>query len=411
MTNQNNLRSQLELNKTLDIFKFCSNIGVGLPVLTKNGTYIKEALRQFIREEEFKRGYLHVETPVLGLKSLYDTSQHTIKYAIDQYPPFECEGETYVMRSVTCPNHYMMYKDEIRSYTDLPIRYTEMSTLVRKDMAGELSGLFRTNSFTLNDAHIFCSRENVKEEFAKIIDFIRHFLKVLGVEDAITYRLSLSDGDFANQKFIEKPELWLESEYYLTEIMQRSGLNFFVARNKACHYGPKLDVLMEKYSGKSEIIVTVQLDFILPELFDVYFVNKNGENERPVCIHRALPFSMERTIGFLLEYYQGNLPFWLAPKQVVVVPFENNGPILERAEQINSLFWASGIRSTVDRSEKQYNKKVRKAITQKACYVVLIGKNELTRDIISMRDRAGERQSMSISEAIQKLTILNTERN
>lgn len=405
-----NCRSQIELNKTLDYFKFCSAIGYGLPMLTKNGTAVKEALRSFIREEEMKRGYLHVETPVLGLKNLYDTSLHTIKYAGDQYPCFVADGEEYVIRSVTCPNHYMMFKDEIRSYRDIPVRYTEMSTLVRKDMTGELTGIFRLNQFTLNDAHIFCSRKYVKDEYASIIDFIKHVIKVLGIEDAISYRLSLSDGNFTNKKFIEKPELWVEAEEYLTDIMQRSGVDFFVARNKACHYGPKLDVLMEKYGGKSEIIITVQLDFILPELFDVFFVNEKQENERPVVIHRALPFSMERTVGFLMEYYQGNMPFWLTPKQVVIVPFDNDKLKLERAEAINKMFLAKGIRSSVNRSEDKYNKKVKRAIQQKASYIILVGKEELLSDMVSMRNRDGEKETIYLADAIDILAKKNSER-
>ncbi|KAI4461642.1 threonine-trna ligase [Holotrichia oblita] len=401
------MKSQIELNKSLNYFTFCKEIGYGLPILTNSGTIIKEILRNFIRTEEFKRGYHHVETPVLGLKNLYETSQHATKYANDMFPSFASEGEEYVMRSVTCPNHYMMFKSELRSYTELPLRYTEMSTLVRRDMTGELTGIFRANSFTLNDAHIFCSRENVKEEYASIIDFIKYVVAVLGLSDSISYRLSLGDENFNNQKFIVKPELWREAEGYITDIMNQSGVEFFSARNKACHYGPKLDVLMKRYSGKPEIIITVQLDFILPELFDVYFANKKQEKERPVVIHRALPFSMERTIGFLMEHYQGDLPFWLTPEQVIIIPFSEDSLIISRAEAINALFLNNGIRSSVNHSTEKYNKKVKKAIQQKVGYIVLIGNDELTSDSITMRNRLGEKQSMNISIAIDTLKKQN----
>lgn len=407
----NTKKGQAELNKTLCFYEYIKEIGTGLPILTPNGTIVKEELRKFLREEETKRGYHHVETPSIGLKSLYDTSQHSIKYANDMYPPFSVDGEEYVARSVTCPNHYMVFKNEPRIYKDLPLRLTEMSNLTRKDMTGELTGLFRANQFTLNDAHIFTLKTQVKYEFAGIIDFIKHFNKTLGIEEDITYRLSLSDGDFKNNKFIKNPEQWAEAEKYLADIMDKSGLGYYVQKNKACHYGPKLDVLMKKINGKPEIITTVQLDFVLPELFDVFFQNKDGKLERPVAIHRAMPFSMERTIGFLMEYYQGNLPFWLSPKQLEIIPLRNDEQLIKRASFINDIFRNKGIRSTLNDKDMSYNKKIKKAIQQRVNNIVLIGYKELENNMITIKNRSDEKRNMPLVNAVEYLVKQYTERS
>ena len=309
------MMSHIDLNNHfISVFQYSDDVGKGLPMLTPIGVDLKDALRDFLKLEEKKRGYWHIETPPLGTRKLYALSEHATKYENNMYPSFVAYNRDYVLRSVNCPNHYMMFKSQLRPFYHLPIRYAEMSTLLRKDKSGELDGLFRTNAFTINDAHIFCTRENVKREFLGVIDFIKCFLDALCCveKDDIKYRLSLSDGDLSNNKYLKQPELWEEAEEYLGEIMQNSGVDYYVEKNKACYYGPKLDVFMKRINGKFEIIATAQLDFILPEMFDVYFINKNNQKERPVVIHRGLPFSMERTIGFLMERYQGDLPLWLA---------------------------------------------------------------------------------------------------
>ncbi|MBY6930173.1 threonine--tRNA ligase [Clostridium botulinum] len=402
-SNNNLLKGSKNLNKNLKLFSYLNIVGDGLPIILNRGFKLKRTIENFLIKEEIKRDYVHVSTPPLGKQSLYETTGHYNKYSKDMYPSFYAYDEDYVMRSVTCPNHYAIFLQQERSYKELPLRITEMSTLIRKDRSSELSGLYRTNTFTLNDAHIFCSQDNIELEFLKIIDFIKCVNDKFGISSHVRYRLSFSD--FSNDKYIKNESLWKKSENILESILNKSDLDFFISKDKACFYGPKLDVLIENYNGKEYILTTVQLDFILPGKFNVYFINNNFEKEQPVVIHRALPFSIERTIAFLTEYYQGIFPFWLAPEQVVIIPTTLDN--IEYSQQIEYHLKEIDIRTECDLRDTRFNKKIKQAIMNRTPYIVIVGDKESKNNMVTIRNRNNEQQFLTLEDFIQKLDTKN----
>ena len=394
------------LNIALELYAFCDTIAKGTPILLPKGATIKRVLDRFLIDEEVKRGYIHVSTPPIGKRSLYERSGHFNLYKNDMNPPMEIEGEDYVARSVTCPNHYMVFASRPRSYKELPLRYAEMSLLMRRDQSGELSGLFRTNNFFLNDAHIFCSVENIKDEFVRVIDFIRYFNDKLGISSAITYRASL--GADENQKYIVNKEVWAKAEKTLIEILDKANLDYLVCKDKACFYGPKLDVLMEDYAGRKGIISTVQLDFNLPERFDVSFINKEGKKERPVVIHRGLPFSVERTIGFLTEYYQGSFPLWLSPEQVRTIPVSDAH--IPYAKEVEEVLLGQGIRVHCDFSDDNFTKKIKNSIIAKVPYALILGDKEMAKNCVTVKNRDTKEQTfLGLNEFVDRVTVEDKE--
>ena len=305
-----------KLGKELGLFVFSDLVGQGLPLLTPKGTTIRRVLERFVVDEELKRGYQHVVTPSLAKVDLYRTSGHYPYYKDTMYPPMKVDNDELILRPMTCPHHFMLYKSEPHSYRELPLRYAELSPQFRYEKSGELSGLMRVRMFTLADAHIFCTKAQAKEEVKKVLELIDFINKTLGLEKGKDYRFRLSLGDPTDsKKYYKDPKAWKEAENLLRTVLEETIAPYFEAENEAAFYGPKIDIQMKNVLGKEETAFTVQYDFVQPKKFELTYVDENGKEVQPVVIHRSSIGAFERFMAFLIEHYGGKLAFWVAPVQ------------------------------------------------------------------------------------------------
>ncbi|HEX6800343.1 MAG TPA: threonine--tRNA ligase, partial [Ktedonobacterales bacterium] len=315
-------RDHRRIGKDLELFMISDEIGAGLPLWLPKGATVRRLLEDYIVDVERHAGYQHVYTPNLAKLDLYKTSGHWEHYHDTMYPPMEMEsGEELVLRPMNCPHHIQIYKSKMRSYRDLPIRIAELGTMYRLEKSGELSGLSRVRAMTLNDAHIFCTPEQMLGEFIKVVRMIEETYRVMGFEH-YTYRLSLRDPN-DHVKFVDNETMWQQSEAALRQALDQLGVEYYESIGDAAFYGPKLDVQVANVLGKEETISTVQLDFTLPERFNLEYIGEDGQPHRPVMIHRGVLSTMERFVAFLIENYAGNFPLWLAPVQAVVIPISD----------------------------------------------------------------------------------------
>lgn len=377
------------IGKNLNLFVFSDLVGKGLPLFTEKGATIRRELERFIQDEEIKRGYKHVVTPVLAKTDLYRTSGHYPYYKDTMYPPMVIDNEELILRPMTCPHHFMLYKSEKRSYRELPLRYAELSPQFRYEKSGELTGLFRVRTFCLADAHIFCTTDQALAVIKDVLDLINDANGALGFVKGEDYRFRLSLGDREDEKkYYKDNNAWDKAESILREVLVETNAPFFEANGEAAFYGPKIDVQMKRVSGLEETVFTVQYDFVMPKRFKLSFINERGQEEEPVVIHRASIGAIERTMAFLIEKYAGAFPVWLSPVQVKILPITERN--LVYANKVSGELKNEGVRSEVDERNETLQAKIRDAQLAKIPYMLIIGDKEEKAQTVSKRDRSGK---------------------
>ena len=403
-------RDHRKLGKDLDLFMISEEVGKGLPLWLPKGATVRRLLEDYILGVERDAGCQHVYTPNLARLDLYKTSGHWAHYHDSMYPPMEMEnGEELVLRPMNCPHHIMIYKAKLRSYRDLPVRLAELGTMYRLEKSGELAGLSRVRAMTLNDSHTFCTREQMLGEFIGAVKMIQQAYGVMGFEQ-YSYRLSLRDPN-DKTKFEDNEVMWTESEAALRQALDTLGLDYYEGIGDAAFYGPKLDVQVTNVLGKDETISTVQIDFTLPEKFDLEYIGEDGEPHRPVLLHRGVLSTMERFMAFLIENYAGAFPVWLSPVQAVVIPIadEKHG---DYAQQVAQRLRAAGLRVEVDMRKERMNAKVRDAQLQKVPYMLVVGDKEREAEAVAVRLRTNENiGAVPLSEFLAVAGRLNAERS
>ncbi len=376
-------RDHRKLGKELELFTVNETVGAGLPLWLPKGATVRRLLEEYILEKERAAGYQHVYTPDLAKVELYERSGHWAHYKDDMFPPMDLETEQMVLRPMNCPHHILIYESKQRSYRDLPVRIAELGTMYRYERSGVLSGLSRVRCMTLNDAHIFCTPDQIKEEFTGVMRLVEQAYKDLGITK---YRYRLSLGDLNNKdKYVDNPEMWALGERVLREAMDALGLPYVAAPGEAAFYGPKLDIQLADVMGHEETYSTIQVDFHLPNQFGLKYVGADGKEHRPVMIHRAIVSTMERMISYLIELYAGAFPLWLAPIQATVLPI--TGRQMDHARSVLKQLEEAGIRATLDDRNEKVNLKIREAQLQKIPYMLVVGDREQETQQVAVRNR------------------------
>lgn len=386
-------RDHRKLGKELKLFTNSQKVGQGLPLWLPKGATIRRIIERYIVDKEASLGYDHVYTPVLGSRELYETSGHWNHYRDGMFPSMEMDNEELVLRPMNCPHHMMVYKNDIHSYRELPIRIAELGTMHRYEMSGALSGLQRVRGMTLNDAHIFVRPDQIKEELKRVVNLTLEVYKDFGLEN-YSFRLSYRN-PADTKKYYADDEMWEKAQGMLKEAMDEMGLDYYEAEGEAAFYGPKLDVQVRTALGKDETLSTVQLDFLLPERFELSYVGEDGKQHRPVVIHRGVVSTMERFVAFLIEEYKGAFPTWLAPVQVQVIPVSPQVH-LDYAKKVQDELRRAGIRVELDTREEKIGYKIREAQMQKIPYMLVVGDNEVTENGVNVR-KYGEQKSETIA--------------
>lgn len=390
-------RDHRKLGKELELFTISQEVGSGLPIWLPKGATIRRVLERYIIDKEVSLGYEHVYTPIMANVNLYKTSGHWDHYKDDMFPPMDMgDGEQLVLRPMNCPHHMEVYKQNIHSYRELPIRIAELGMMHRYEKSGALSGLQRVREMTLNDAHLFVRPDQIKDEFMRVLDLILAVYEDFNITD---YRFRLSYRDPENtDKYYDDDAMWEKAQAMLKAAMDEKGLEYFEAEGEAAFYGPKLDVQVKTAIGTEETLSTIQLDFLLPERFDLTYVGEDGENNhRPVVIHRGVISTMERFTAYLIEEYKGAFPTWLAPTQVEIIPV-NNEAHADFAYQVKQELASHGFRCEVDERNEKLGYKIRSAQTQKIPYQVVIGDKEMEENSVNVR-RYGSKEQHSFSLA------------
>jgi threonyl-tRNA synthetase len=394
-------RDHRKLGKELGLFIFSDQVGPGLPLWTPKGTTLRLILEDFLKQEQRRRGYQLVVTPHIGRVDLFKTSGHWQKYKDDLFPMMgESEAEGFVLKAMNCPFHVQIYKSTLRSYRELPIRLAEFGTVYRYEQSGELGGLTRVRGFTQDDAHIFVTPEQLNDEFLKVVDLIQSTLKILRLDTSFKARLSFRDP--ASDKYIGSDEAWDKAESAIRRAVETLGMEHFEGIGEAAFYGPKLDFMIRDALDREWQLGTVQVDYNLPERFDLEYVAEDGSRQRPVMIHRAPFGSLERLIGILIEEYAGDFPLWMAPEQIRLLPVtEEQLPFAKQvAEQMQPL----GIRVEVDNSGERLGKMIRTAEKEKIPVMAVIGAKEVESNALNIRTRAsGELGALPVPEVVERM--------
>ncbi len=391
-------RDHKKLGKELGIYMMDSMVGQGLPVWLPNGTVIRRKLEEFLREEQKKRGYQEVITPHIGNLELYKTSGHYPYYQDSQYNPVQVDEEEYLLKPMNCPHHHRIYDNELRSYRDLPVRLAEFGSVYRYEQSGELNGLSRVRGFTQDDAHIYCTHEQLKQEIKNCIDLTE---LVFGTFDMpVDIRLSFRDDN--EDKYGGKTEYWERAEKEIREVADEVGLDYRIARGEASFYGPKIDFIIRDAIGRKWQLGTVQVDYVMPERFDLTYVGSDNQKHRPVIIHRAPFGSMERFVSILIEHFAGNFPVWLSPTQVMIIPIadDHNDYAYKCADKLKE----HDVRVRIDDRSEQIGSKIRDAETSKIPYMLIVGDEEQSSATVSVRrHREGDIGTFDFSEFISNL--------
>lgn len=396
-------RDHRKLGKELELFAFSEKVGMGLPLWLPKGTILRERLEQFMRKAQIKAGYDPVVTPHIGGKQLYVTSGHYEKYGKDSFKPINTpdEGEEFLLKPMNCPHHCEIYKVKPRSYKDLPIRLAEFGTVYRYEQSGELHGLTRVRGFTQDDAHIFCRPDQVKAEFIKVIDLVLHVFKSLGFEN---YTAQVSLRDPANKaKYIGEDELWDRAEREIQEAADERGLVTVAVKGEAAFYGPKLDFMVKDALGRSWQLGTIQVDYQLPQRFELEYIGSDNQKHRPVMIHRAPFGSLERFVAVLIEHCAGNFPLWLAPEQIAVLPISEK--FNDYANEVIETLKQRDIRGYLDDRDEKIGRKIRDAEVKKVPFMLIVGEKEvLEKKVAVRRHGAGDQGSMGLEDFAEKFT-------
>ena len=394
-------RDHRKLGKELGIFTMDDDVGPGLILWMPNGTVIIEELEKLAKETELAAGYKRVVTPHIAKENLYLTSGHLPYYKDSMYPPMELDGVNYYLRAMNCPHHHKIFAAEQHSYKDLPLRLAEYGTCYRYEQSGELFGLMRVRCLHMNDAHIYCTREQFAQEFRAVNDMYIKYFKIFGIERYVM-RLSLHDPKKLGQKYVDQPELWIETEEMVRKVMTEANIPFVEVQDEAAFYGPKIDVQIYSTIGKEFTLATNQVDFAQGRSFKLEFTNQNNEAETPLIIHRAPLGTHERFIGFLLEHYAGKFPLWLAPVQVKILPISDK--FLEYSKNVLNKFKNADIRVEIDERTEKIGKKIRDTELMKIPYMLVIGEREMNEEKISVRRQGkGDMGSQNVDEFIEIL--------
>ncbi|MEC6749067.1 threonine--tRNA ligase [Marinilactibacillus sp. XAAS-LB27] len=389
-------RDHRKLGKELDIFMLSPEVGSGLPFWLPKGATIRRVIERYITDKEISMGYQHVYTPIMANVDFYKTSGHWDHYHEDMFPPMDMgDGEMLVLRPMNCPHHMMVFKNDVRSYRDLPIRIAELGQMHRYEKSGALSGLQRVREMTLNDAHVFVRPDQIKEEFRRVVELMLAVFEDFDIKD---YRFRLSYRDPKNtEKYFDDDEMWEKAQSMLKDTLDEMGMDYFEAIGEAAFYGPKLDVQVKTAMGIEETLSTVQLDFLLPERFDLTYVGEDGnDNHRPVVIHRGIVSTMERFVAYLIERYKGAFPTWLAPVQAKIIPV-NLDIHADYANQLNEELKAKGLRIEIDNRNEKMGYKIRHAQTLKIPYQIVVGDSEVENQTVSVR-KYGEKETITYSK-------------
>lgn len=397
-------RDHRKLGKELGIFMFADIVGKGLPMWLPNGFTVRRLLSDYIMNKELELGYEHVMTPSLGNVKLYKKSGHWAHYKDDMFPSMELDDEAYVLRPMNCPHHMVMYKSTLHSYRDLPVRIAEIANDFRFEASGALTGIERARAFTQNDSHIFCRPDQIAQEFKNVAHLILDVYKDFGFKD-YSFRLSLRDKN-NKEKYFGNDELWEKSENELREVLKEMNVEFYEAEGEAAFYGPKLDVQVKSALGHDVTLSTIQLDYQLPERFELTYVDENGDKVRPVVIHRAILGSLDRFIAFLLEETKGNLPLWLAPTQVQVIPVKLEYHD-EYAKEVVAKLRKAHFRVNNDNRDEKLGYRIREAQLKKIPYQLVLGDNERDNGTVTYRKHGEKKQTTVTFEEFVEL--LNTE--
>ena len=384
------LRDHRKIGKELEIFTFDEEVGPGLPLWQPAGTAMIRELEKLAEEMEDRRGYQRVRTPHLSKEDLFVRSGHLPYYAESMYPPMELEGIRYYVKPMNCPFHHKIFGSAQRSYRDLPLRLAEYGTCYRFEKSGELFGLMRVRSLQMNDAHIYCSEEQFRDEFIAVIGMYLEYFELFGIERYVM-RLSTHHKRGLGKKYVDNERLWLETEEMVRRAMQEADIPFVEVADEAAFYGPKIDVQIESAIGKEFTLATNQVDFAQPARFDLAYVAPDGGQRTPLCIHRAPLSTHERLVGFLLEHYAGAFPVWLAPRQVRVIPITDDHG--EYAAKLAADLKARGIRADADLADDRMNAKIRQAQLLKIPYMAVVGDREVEEGTVALRRRDGSRQN------------------
>ena len=388
-------RDHRKLGKELDLFMISQEVGSGLPFWLPKGATIRRTIDRYIVDKEISLGYEHVYTPIMADVELYKTSGHWAHYKEDMFPPMDMgDGEMLVLRPMNCPHHMMVYKNHIHSYRELPIRIAELGMMHRYEKSGALSGLQRVREMTLNDAHIFVRPDQIKDEFKRILELIREVYKDFNIKD-YRFRLSYRDPE-DKEKYFDDDEMWNKAEGMLKEAMDEMGLEYFEAIGEAAFYGPKLDIQFKTAMGLEETMSTIQLDFLLPERFDLTYVGEDGDNShRPVVIHRGVVSTSERFVAYLIEEYKGAFPTWLAPVQATIIPVSVEHHY-DAARELKEKMARLGLRVELDDRNEKMGYKIRASQTQKIPYQLVIGDKEVEEGTVTVR-RYGSKETKSMT--------------
>jgi threonyl-tRNA synthetase len=396
-------RDHRKLGKELGIFTMDDDIGPGLPLWMPNGTIIIEELEKLAKETEQRAGYKRVVTPHIAKESLYITSGHLPYYQDSMYPPMELEGQKYYLKAMNCPHHHKIFAAEPKSYKDLPLRLAEYGTCYRYEQSGELFGLMRVRCLHMNDAHVYCTKEQFAAEFRAVNDMYLKYFKIFGI-DKYVMRLSLHDPAKLGQKYINEPELWLETEAMVRKVLTESNIPFVEVQDEGAFYGPKIDVQIWSIIGREFTLATNQVDFAQGRRFKLEFTNKENQPETPLIIHRAPLGTHERFIGFLLEHYAGKFPIWLAPLQVKILPISDK--FLEYAQTILESLKNADIRAEVDDRSEKIGKKIRDTELARVPYMLVIGEKEVNEKKVAVRRQGkGDTGAVSVEEFISTISV------
>lgn len=397
------IRDHRDIGQEQELFYIDDEVGKGLAMWLPKGATIRRILDRYITDLEVSEGYLHVITPLVAKLQLYKTSGHWQHYQDMMFPPMKRENEELVLRPMNCPHHIQIFKMRPRSYRELPMRIAEVGTFYRWENSGELSGLIRVRAMTLNDSHIFCTTDQLKDEFIGVVELIKKVYQDLNFKN-YWYRLSLHDPK-DKKKYVDNPKMWEMSEKFLKEALDEAGVEYKEAIGEAAFYGPKLDVQVPNALGKDETVSTVQIDFHLPSQFNLSYIGEKGEKKNIVIIHRAIVSTLERMIGFLIEQYQGSFPTWLSPVQVQIIPISEKNN--EYGQKVLEQLKASNIRVELDGRAETMQAKIRDAQFQKTPYMVIVGDKEEKDSKIAVRSRNG--QDLGLMELTGFLDKLNKE--
>ncbi len=401
MLKESEKRDHRRIGKEMKLFTFDEEVGAGLPLWLPNGSVLIEELEKLAKESEAEAGYDRVKTPHITKGSLYEKSGHLSHYKESMFPAMDIDGNKYYLKPMNCPHHHKIFASLPRTYKELPVRLAEYGTCYRYEKSGQLFGLMRVRSMQMNDAHIYCTEEQFKDEFLSVCKMYLYYFKIFGIEK-YEMRLSLHDPKKLGEKYVDEPELWLKTEELVREALQDGKLNFVEIPGEAAFYGPKIDVQVWSAIGREFTLATNQVDFAIPSRFDLTYIDKNNKNQTPLCIHRAPLGTHERFIGFLIEHFAGNFPLWLSPVQIVIITISDK--FNDYADSINKELKSNGIRANIDSRNEKMGAKIRLAEINKIPIMLIVGEKEVNENTVSVRRKfKGNLGSLKINEFIESI--------